>query len=337
MCWEHSPEFEGRGAESVDRAYHEEKKIKSTVMDFNVYESFIRSLHSTGTRQISFAGIGEPLLHKRIIDAISLAKSLEMSVWVTTNGSLLTQELMENLVSAGLDDLNVSINAGSADEYGIVHTNQKDSRFTEIVESLVWLDNYKRQYGLSTPRVTLSNVLSSMNSHRTLEMMQTAVKAGAINVSYRPIDVNVYTQKYALGPSDMENLSKDFPRADILGKENGISNNISSFYELLEMRAKGDIPYPCFAGWLYPFVLANGDVTYCCTSREVLGNLSERDFASIWYDPDRRKLNRMAVRMHKTQEPLPKSRCRGCELMLANQRIYKRLWPLWGRASNASG
>ncbi|MHB9111516.1 MAG: radical SAM protein [Thermoleophilia bacterium] len=337
MCWEHSSEFEWLGADNTSREYHANRKIKSTVMDFGVYKSFVRSLRSTGTREISFAGIGEPLLHKKIIDAVSLAKSLGMSVWITTNGSLLTHEMMENLVSAGLDNLNVSINAGVADEYGLVHANQDNSRFPEIVDSLVWLDQYKRQRSISNPHVTMSNVLSSINSHRALEMMQTAVLVGAIDVSYRPIDVSPYTEKYALSPTDMENLSKAFPEADALGKENGISNNISFFYKLLEMRARRGIPSPCFAGWLFPFVLANGDVTFCCTSREVLGNLSERDFASIWYDPARRKLNRMAIRMHKTQEPLPKSRCRGCELMLSNLRIYNRLWPLWGRVHMPSG
>lgn len=336
MCWEHSPEFEGRGAESVDREYHANKKNKSTVMDFDVYESLIKSLHETGTREISLAGIGEPLLHNKVVDAISLAKSLDMKVWVTTNGSLLTRKLMEELTAAGLDDLNVSINAGSADEYGLVHSNQEDSRFADIVENLIWLDRYKRQSGLSSPRVTMSNVLSNINSHRALEMMQTAVKVGAVNVSYRPIDVNQYTAKYALGPMDMKNLSTAFPESDSLGRKNGIDNNISFFYQLVELRARGGIPSPCFAGWLYPFVLANGDVTFCCVSREVLGNLSEKDFASIWHDESRRKLNQMAIRIHKTQKPLSKSRCIGCELTLANLQIYRRLWPLWGRARDNS-
>lgn len=336
MCWEHSSEFDGFGADSFSRDYHANRKIKSTVMDFDVYESFVRSLHSTGTREISFAGIGEPLLHKDIIETISLAKSLGMSVWITSNGSLLTHDLISKLVAAGLDNLNISINAGASDEYSLVHSNQENSRFTEIVDNLVWLDKLKKKRNTSFPYISLSNVVSSLNSHRALEMMETAVRVGAVSVSYRPIDVSTYTRKFALGQKDMENLSRAFPQADALGKKNGIINNIDFFYKLLEMRDKGGIPSPCFAGWLFPFVLANGDVTFCCTSREILGNLSERSFADIWFDPNRRKLNQMAIRMHKTQESLPKSRCRGCELMLANMRIYNRLWPIWGRPKTLS-
>lgn len=331
MCWEHSSEFEGWGADNLSREYHAGKKNKSTVMDYDIYESFVRSLRSTGTREISFAGIGEPLLHKRIVDAVTLAKSLGMKVWITTNGSLLTRDLMTELLSAGLDDINVSLNAGATEEYALVHTNQDANRFEEIVNNLVWLKDHKLHGGFDTPRVTISNVVSNLNSHRVVDMMDVAVKVGAVSVTYRPIDICPQTERFALGPADMEILAGGFAAAAELGKSKGIGNNIDFFYRLLALREAGNIPSPCFAGWLYPFVLANGDVTYCCISREVLGNLEERSFKAIWFDPQRRYLNDQAIRIHKTQTPLPKSRCSGCELTLSNQRIYDRLWPLWGR------
>jgi len=331
MCWEHSSEFEGRGADDLSRDYHALKENKATVMDYSIYESFVRSLRNTGCREISFAGIGEPLMHKRIVDAVALAKSLGMKVWITTNGSLLTPDLMTGLAEAGLDDLSISINAGARDEYGLVHTNQEGSRFDAIVGQLEWLKDYKKSHGLATPKLTLSNVLSNINCHRTLEMMQTAVRVGAANVTYRPVDVCAQTSRFALEPADMVTLARDFPKAAELGRSTSVGENIDFFYQLLAMRAAGTIPSPCFAGWLYPFVLANGDVTYCCISREVLGNLGERSFESIWFDPSRRRLNQLAVSIHKTQTPLPKSRCLGCEQTLANQRIYSRLWPRWGR------
>ena len=330
MCWEHSSELEGLGADELARSYHDQRKNGSMVMDFAIYESLVRSLGSMGTREISFAGIGEPLLHKRIVEAVALAKSLGLRVWITTNGSLLNRDIIKELADAGVDDIGVSINAGSREEYGLVHANQEAGRFDEIVENLTWLREYKRSRGNAGPRVTLSNVVSNLNSHRVVDMMQTAVKVGAVNVTYRPIDVFDETRKFALGKKEMDKLTGDFQAAAVLGKRNNIGENIDFFYRLLEMRKSENLPSPCFAGWLYPFVLANGDVTYCCISRELLGNLSQRSFESIWFDPARRRLNKEAARMHKTQTPLPKSRCAGCELTLSNQRIYNRLWPLWG-------
>lgn len=331
MCWEHSSELDSWGADRLARDYHEQKAFKSTVMDFDLYRSFVASLRRTGTRQLGLAGIGEPLLHKRIVEAVAYAKGQGMSVWITTNGSMLNRELMRELVQAGLDDLSVSINAGARDEYRAVHTTGEEASFEAIIENLAWLDEYKRQNSLSLPRVSLSNVVCSLNSHQGQEMMETGVKAGASSVSYRPIDVFSQASKYALGEADLTRLRQAFPAAAATAREHGIATNIDSFSDLLALRESSSIPAPCFAGWLYPFVLANGDVTYCCVSREVVGNLNESSFEDIWYADRRRQLNKMALKIHKTQRPLPKSRCVGCEQMLANVKIYRRLRPLFGR------
>ena len=254
-----------------------------------------------------------------------------MNVWITTNGSRLNPDLMQELVTAGLDDLSVSINAGAADEYGLVHSNQENSRFEEIVENLVWLKEYKKKSGLELPRISLSNVVSNLNSHRAVDMMKTGALVGAVNVSYRPIHVFPDSKQFGLEDTDFRDLRRDLKEARAVAGSEDIATNIELFDRLVELRNSETIPAPCFAGWLYPFVLANGDVTYCCVSREVLGNLTDASFEEIWFAPDRKRLNDIALRIHKTQKPVPKSRCIGCEQMLANLRIYRRLWPLWGR------
>lgn len=331
MCWEHSSELDGWGADDLARDYHDQKAFKSTVMNFELYKSFVASLRRTGTRQLGLSGIGEPLLYKQIVEAVAYAKEQGMSTWITTNGSRLNQELIEDLVKAGLTDLSVSINAGARDEYRMVHTTSEDSGFDEIVENLVWLKEYKQKNALELPRVSLSNVVSNVNSHRGLEMMETGVKVGAGNVSYRPIDAFTQAEKFALSEADISRLRQTFPAASELAGKHGIATNIDIFNDLLSLRESASIPAPCFAGWLYPFVLANGDVTYCCVSREVIGNLNEQSFEEMWFARERKRLNDMALKIHKTQKPLPKSRCIGCEQMLANLKIYRRLWPLWGR------
>lgn len=331
MCWEHSSELDGWGADKLAKDYHDQKKFKSTVMDIDLYKDFITSLSRTGTRQLGISGIGEPLLHKDIVEAVAFAKSKGINVWITTNGSRLSPDLMAGLAEAGLDDLSVSTNGGAAAEYGLVHSNQEGDKFDEIVDNLVWLKNYRQERGTSLPRTSLSNVVSNLNCNRILEMMETGVKAGAVSVSYRPIDVFPGADKYSLSQQDIESITRDFKGAEELAARNGITTNTNIFSQLLDLRQSDFIPAPCFAGWLYPFVMANGDVTYCCVSREVLGNLTEQSFEEIWFSRDRKHLNSIALNIHKTQQPVPKSRCVGCEQMLSNLKIYRRLWPLWGK------
>ncbi|MBE0428986.1 MAG: radical SAM protein [Thermoleophilia bacterium] len=333
MCWEHSPEFEGRGADEFSRRYHAEKKNKATVMDLDIYKTLVEGMKSTGARQIGLAGIGEPLLHRHIVDAVVFARQKKMSVWITTNGSLLDEELSRELVDAGLDDLSISLNAGSREEYGLVHANQDNTVFDQIITGLKKLDEYKRRRGTDNPRVTLSNVISNVNFRKVPEMARLAADVGAASICFRPVDTGPQTEKYSLSDEDYERLESSFAIAAQVAESHGIAQNIESFRQLVKLRADGGIPAPCFAGWLFPFVLANGDITYCCVSREVLGNLAESSFEQIWYSKEKSRLNDIALNIHRTQTPVPRSRCRGCEMALSNMRIYRRLWPLWGRPS----
>jgi len=337
MCWEHSSVLEGWGADQLAWDYHSGKKNKSTVMDFEMYKSFISSLYNTGNRRITFAGIGEPLLHKNIVEAVAFANEKNMHVRLTTNGSLLTEELMKDLIDAGLRDLSVSINAGAPDEYGLVHSNQKNERFDEIVENLVWLKEYKQRKGLREPTVYLSNVISNINSHRSIEMIKVGADVGAAAVSYRPLRTFAKTQQYDLDEEHLADIMRSFEDVRRIASEHGIATDTDTFNELVALRNANYIPAPCFAGWLFPLVMANGDVIYCCDSREVLGNVGESSFESIWFAPSRAEVNKMALNIHKTQKPVPRSRCLGCERTLQNLKIYKFLWPLWGKPRGIAG
>ena len=57
-------------------------------------------------------GLGEPLLNKKVPDYVRLLKESEVAreTAITTNGSLLTEDISRRLVDAGLDRLSVSLN-----------------------------------------------------------------------------------------------------------------------------------------------------------------------------------------------------------------------------------
>ena len=283
---------------------------------------------------MTFSGIGEPLLHKRAVDAVAYGKQLGMHVRLTTNGSLLGREIIEELISTGLDDLSISLNAGSSEEYGAVHANQEDIVFRQIMDNLIWLNEYKKKKGLTVPHIHLSHVVSNLNSHRAVEMMESGVASGAVSVNYRPLHTFPHIEKYALGEADLEKLRSSFIEMGRLAEANGIDTNIDEFEQLIDYRKVNDIPAPCIIGWVAPFVLANGDVMHCVVSREVVGNINETSFEDIWMSPSRKRLNGMALRMHRTGVPVPNTRCEGCERMLQNTRILKYLWPLWGKATS---
>lgn len=70
-------------------------------------------------KMLRFAAIGEPLLHREIAEMIAYAKQVEVaqSVDIVTNAALLTPELSDKLIAAGLDRLRISVEGLSSEDY----------------------------------------------------------------------------------------------------------------------------------------------------------------------------------------------------------------------------
>ena len=80
----------------------------------------------------------EPLLNPHIIEYIKMAKRSGIeSVYFDTNGTLLTPELCEELVSSGLSHIAVSIDAASESVYRLVRRNNRFQHVREMVKYLV--------------------------------------------------------------------------------------------------------------------------------------------------------------------------------------------------------
>lgn len=65
-------------------------------------------------QQAHFHVMGEPALFPNLAEAVRLAKRYGMEAWVTTNGSILTRELLGRLLSAGLSHLTLSLQTPDA-------------------------------------------------------------------------------------------------------------------------------------------------------------------------------------------------------------------------------
>jgi hypothetical protein len=60
-------------------------------------------------REVHFHVMGEPLLYPALTDAVRLARGSGLEAWLTTNGSLLTPDLLTDLRDAGLSHLTISL------------------------------------------------------------------------------------------------------------------------------------------------------------------------------------------------------------------------------------
>ncbi|MEN6374036.1 MAG: radical SAM protein [Smithella sp.] len=91
------------------------------VMDYDLFTKCIDDM--TGFPQkikvLRFVGIGEPLLHKNIVDMVEYAvsKNVAHTIEILTNASLLTRAMSDALIAAGLTRMVISLQGITKEKY----------------------------------------------------------------------------------------------------------------------------------------------------------------------------------------------------------------------------
>ena len=115
-------------------------------MDIELYKKCIDDMKQfpRKLKMLRFAAIGEPLLHPQIADMIAYAKQADIadSVDIVTNGSMLTNELSDKLIDAGLDRLRISVD-GISDESFLANTGTKVG-FGDYVERIKYFHDHNK-------------------------------------------------------------------------------------------------------------------------------------------------------------------------------------------------
>ena len=109
-----------------------------TLMDMELYRKCIQDMTQfpQKLKMLRFAAIGEPLIHPQIAEMVAYAKqaAIAESVDIVTNASLLTHELSDALIDAGLDRLRISVEGLSGEDY--LKRTKANINFDRFVEEI---------------------------------------------------------------------------------------------------------------------------------------------------------------------------------------------------------
>ena len=132
-----------------------------------------------GATMVGLVG-GEPLLHPDLETLISIAAKRKMTVNLSTNGSLLTETRIRNLLSLPLGYLNISLDAVDASEF--FRLRGGSAATYEQVKSNAALLNRIRKSTRSPVSFYLSFVTDTVNLRRIPETVEVARQLGADTV-----------------------------------------------------------------------------------------------------------------------------------------------------------
>ncbi len=242
-------------------------------MEPEVFARVARECAEHGTRMwLHF--LGEPLLHRRLVDLVRLAKTLGVSeVGLSTNGVALHGKLADGLLEAGLDRLECSMDAGDAAGYAAMRGRD---HFARVVENVRGFLARKRTLGRERP-------VTSIQFMRTPEV---EAALPALVADWKPY----------LGPRDFVMTIAPASFAGAVDVPHGVGNE------------RG----PC--RWLFSslMVLQDGTVTMCGADWDAhapLGNVRDTSLADLWHGVELTRRRRAHLEGRFADVDV----CRGCE------------------------
>ena len=225
----------------------ENYEMKKGYFDFGLYKRVLKECGVHGLRSIKLNMRGEPLLHKKLIDMVAIAKEAGiLEVMFNTNGLLLTPQKTRDLIEAGLDLLIVSIDGATKETYEKIRVG---GDFDLLNENLEYFIRYRKEKQISKPLIRLQFVAMKDNVHESEDYVR--MWRNKVDV----ITVNRYSDR-------------------------GCGSEKKAFEMVPNGRAN------CYHPWRRMSVNWDGDAQMCCGDWDslcILGNVSEKGIYELWH------------------------------------------------------
>lgn len=256
-------------------------KMKRTKKEIN--EKFIMNIlkesFELGVKEVGFYTTGESLLNEKLVKYIECAKKIGYNyIYLTTNGILLNDKKIKELVAAGIDSIKLSINAINKEDYEFIHGVDL---FEQVLNNLKELYNYKKNNNL------LLKVFVSYIATRYTDYNINDIKASFLPYCDEVAIINVRNQSGMMGE---------------------INNLLSCVKEENKIDAQRLVP--CHYVFNTINVTSEGYLTACCSDFEnylAYANLNKTTLKEAWHNDLITEL-----RQKHLENNLDKTLCNNC-------------------------
>ncbi len=270
-------------------------------------------------RRVVLHGIGEPLLNRHLPEMVRELKARGAYVLFNSNGLLLRGRWPAKLIESGLDELRVSVDAGTPETY---QTVRGANGFARIFANLRSLSAAKTEREAVTPKLSLWMTGMHSNVTELPALVRRAAESGIGEVYLQRL---VFSERgMARADQSLYGHARDedaaaIAEAEALARRLGVTLRGSGEVQLADQLAGQDGPNAprraCQRPWKLMYVTANGQVLPCCVApftsapyaSIVLGHTARQGLPEIW-NGERYQAWRTAL----LSEDSPPAACRGC-------------------------
>jgi len=235
-------------------------------MDLEFFKKITSDMYQNGVEEIGLFYLGESLMAPQLtIDACQFLKQdLGMPyVFLTTNGSLATSDILYGLMDAGLDSLKFSMNAADSEQFEEV-MGVKSKNYDKALDAIKMARLIRDDHDFKT-KIYASSIMYDGDQQRKMENL--------VKERIEPfVDEHYWLPLYSMGAVATQREAElgYRPTAGNQGRIGGLVT-----------------PLPCWSAFTEGHVRADGKVSLCCfdaDGRFQVGDLHNDSWMDIWHN-----------------------------------------------------
>ena len=301
-------------------------------MNDQLLSKVIDDLAAVDCEQISLTGGGEPMMHPSTPALVERIRGRGMACSVCTNGSLLTDELVEKWAALGVH-LAVSFNAASPETYLAVHRGAKPGTYERILGHMRDFARLAATNGGEGSLLSLNFVVHNANLSEIEAMAKLARLAGAAQIQYRLIQPRQVHRHLMLTRAELDRARLAVREVE---KQAAASDFTVQIAESLREPSPPETPagelqagvvpqasfddrtrVPCIEGYIASYIDADGTVFPCCLragniSNHYMGDIQKESFGEIWHGEAYRGFRRESFTVDLNQVNPAENSCAHC-------------------------
>lgn len=230
-----------------------------------------------GLDVLELQGTGESLLSDMTGRFVRAAAENNTEVTLITNGSLLTDEIMSVLVSAGTQ-LVISLDGSNKNTYKV---HRPIGSFDKVIKNIQRLNQIRNSTPPTGFSIVVNMVLTQLNRTDIPGMIELLSSLGVDFLFVSEVrecmpDLEVWNSLNLLSESSTSVFKSMILECESLAKKKGIGFAFNP-----NIKPSGIRKPVCEAPWKHIFISSNGDVSVCCELSNVFGNLNRQSLAEI--------------------------------------------------------
>jgi Radical SAM superfamily/Iron-sulfur cluster-binding domain len=134
----------------------DEMHRRQGVMTFDLFRKIVDECAALGITHVRVHNYGEPFIDRRLVEKVRYAKQKGIKeVGMISNGSLITDDVARGIIDAGLDAINISVDASGREVFESTRIGLKYDKVIANIERLVRI---RAEAGRKRPKLILSFV-----------------------------------------------------------------------------------------------------------------------------------------------------------------------------------